>query len=107
MIEKEEMIVGGIDMGQGLISPIPINAGTIRIHESHVDTGIVPIPESHVDVGTVPILESRIDTGTVHVHVRMPTEVQTPRGAMASRCHYGCYESCLTQSLLVAVLRQH
>ena len=63
MIEKEELIVGEIDMGQGPISSVP------------VDAGIIPIPENHVDARTVPIPKNRVDTGTVHTHTSIPTRV--------------------------------
>ena len=63
MTEKEELIVGEINMGRGPINLVPINAETIRICESLINTGIVPIPKSH------------INTGTAHVHAIMPIEV--------------------------------
>ena len=91
MTEKEELIVGEIDMGQGSISPVPVDAeivpipeshvdaGTVPIPENHVDARTVPIPENHIDVGTVPILENHVDTGTIHAHASMPIGVQTPQ----------------------------
>ena len=51
MIEKEELIVGEIDMRQGPISPVP------------VDARIVPIPKN------------RVDTQTVHTHASIQTGV--------------------------------
>ena len=78
IIEKGELIVGEIDMGRGLISPVPIDTRTVHICRSPVDPGIVPIPKSHDNVGAIPIPESRVDTGTVHAHVSMSTGVQTP-----------------------------
>ena len=67
MTEKGEWIVGEIDMGWGLISPVLVDVETICVHGSLVN------------VGTIPILESHVDTGTVHTYASMPTEVQTPQ----------------------------
>jgi len=54
-------------MGEGPISPVPIDVGTVCVRWSPVDIEAVPIPEN------------RMDTGTVHAHANMPTGVQTPQ----------------------------
>ena len=72
------LVVREIDVGWDSISPVPVHAGIIHIHNNHVDVEIVPIPESHVDTGTVPILESCVNAGTFHVHVDKPTGVRIP-----------------------------
>ena len=55
--------MGGIAMGPGPISLVPI------------DFGIVHIRGSHVEVGTVHIHGSPVNVGTVHVHENMQTGV--------------------------------
>ena len=84
MIEKEELIVGEINMGQGPISPVP------------VDAGIVPIPENHVDARPFPFprIVSTLRPFTL-TQVYKPG-FRLPRGATTTQRRYGCYEPCLT-----------
>ena len=65
--KKGDLIVGKIVMGQGPISPVPVDVGIFHIHGNPVDAETVHIHRSPVNVGTV------------HVHRNIQAGVQIPQ----------------------------
>ena len=99
------MVVWEIGVGGNPTNPAHVHAGIVPVHKNHIDTEATLIPENHVDAGTVLILKNQVDIKIVHVRAGMLTKVRIPQKTTAIQCNYGCYESCLTKSRLVAVLR--
>ena len=84
-----------VNVGGNPTNPVHVHAGIVPVHKNHADTEATLIPENHVD------------DRTVHVRAGMLIGVQIPREAASSQRSYGRYESCLTESHSVAVIRRN